>query len=282
MAINEKYMSRDDQRGQDRKTAKISYYGPEAELKAWAATLHVGGTLAALSGSITSIRVYPDGGGTWACDVSAELQYDDDGNPSDPTTSTGPNSQRLAGGRLSLDLEKHPNYRASWDHQLLFKVPEVAPGIPSWYLAAKTTDIPEADQGKYQWIKPGETVPEGWMILYDVDSRFKGMTSFDWSMYTITETGKHASKTQAGWISAKALNSIVDSPDLGDFGLTAKFGGNWKVEDVNVYYDGRHWLADRSYTKSGDSNGWNPAAYPDQNGDFADPENLDVKPPPEE
>ncbi|MPN34741.1 hypothetical protein SDC9_182235 [bioreactor metagenome] len=150
----------------------------------------------------------------------------------------------------------------------------MAPTTPDWYLGSKTTDIPKDAQKNYQWILPGDPIPEGFMILFDVDSRFKGQDSFDWSMYTITETGKHSNKSKAGWISAKALNSVVASPDLGDFGLTAKLGGNWKVDDVSVYYDGRHWLADRSYTKSGDSRGWNLAVYGDE-----DPENLDVKEP---
>ena len=74
-------------------------------------------------------------------------------------------------------------------------------------------------------------------------------------------TGKHSSKNQAGWVASEAINSIVTKPSLGDFGLTAKLGGNWKVDNVEVYYDGKHWVASRTYTKSGDAKGWDQELY---------------------
>ena len=89
----------------------------------------------------------------------------------------------------------------------------------------------------------------------------KAADTYDWTVYTITETGKHSSKNQAGWVASEAINSIVTKPSLGDFGLTAKLGGNWKVDNVEVYYDGKHWVASRTYTKSGDAQGWDQELY---------------------
>lgn len=273
MAVRIQYQSNEETRGQDRQTTSITYYGPEQELKAFAASLKIGSTLTGISGAISSIRVAQDEGDIWICEIGAEINYDDDGNPSDPTTATGPNSQRLSGSRLSLALEDHPKYHASWNHRLAAKISAVADSSPpDWYLGATDTIVPEDDAGKYRWLGLREETPDGWYVICDIDPRFKGVTGFDWSTYTITETGKHGSKNKAGWVTAEALNSIVAEPELGDFGLTAKLGGDWKVDDVDVYYDGKYWIANRTYTMSGDANGWNKVLYGDE-----DPTNPDQR-----
>lgn len=265
MTIHIKHQSQETDRGQDRLTDSITYYGPEEELKAYASTLKIGNAHQGLNGAITSVRVAQEEGGIWRCEVACEINYDDSGNPSDPSSSTGPNSQRLSCTRLSLDLNQHKKYRASWDHQLIANLETlIVPTVPSWFLNATDLTIPDNDVGNYRWIEPGDEIPENWVLLCDVDPRMKGMKTFDWSVYTITETGKHGSKNQTAWVAASALNSIVDEPMLGDFGLTAKLGGNWKVDDANVYFDGKNWVADLVYTKSGDDKGWNAVTYGDE------------------
>lgn len=273
MAVRIQYQSNEETRGQDRQTTSITYYGPEQELKAFAASLKIGSTLTGISGAISSIRVAQDVGDIWICEVGAEINYDDDGNPSDPTTATGPNSQRLSGSRLGLALEDHPKYHASWNHKLIANINTVpVPVVPSWYLNATDTTIPDSDKEKYRWVGPKEEYPSDWYTICNIDPRFKGVTGFDWSTYTITETGKHSNKNKAGWVTAEALNSIVAEPELGDFGLTAKLGGDWKVDDVDVYYDGKYWIANRVYAMSGDANGWNKVLYGDE-----DPTNPDQR-----
>lgn len=273
MAVRIQYQSNEETRGQDRQTTSITYYGPEQELKAFAASLKIGSTLTGISGAISSIRVAQDEGDIWICEVGAEINYDDDGNPSDPTTATGPNSQRLSGSRLGLALEDHPKYHASWNHKLIANIKTVpVPAVPRWYLNATDTTIPDSDKEKYRWVGPKEEYPSDWYTICNIDPRFKGVTGFDWSTYTITEAGKHSSKNKAGWVTAEALNSIVAEPELGDFGLTAKLGGDWKVDDIDVYYDGKYWIANRTYTMSGDANGWNKVLYGDE-----DPTNPDQR-----
>lgn len=261
MAIRIKYQSKNNTRTQSRVSSGITYYAEEAELKAWAAALHVGGTLPGLEGAITSIRTAQEDGDIWICEVVGEFQVDDGGNPSNPESSTGPNSQRLTGTRLNLPLEDHPKYRTRWNHVLFAR--EGVTETPAWWTDATDTALSSDIAKDYQWGEVGAPPPSGWYLLLPRDERFKGVSSWDKCLYTVTETAKHASKSQAGWVSAKLLNSIVSSPLLGDFGLTSKVGGNWKVEDVNVYYDGNFWLADRSYTLSGDSRGWNDVLYGD-------------------
>ena len=217
MAVEIKYQGSSETRNGKSWTNSITYTGPEAELKAFAASLRIGGTLEGLNGAISNIDISQGSGPFWNCVVKGTLNFDDDGNQSNPDNATGPNSQRL-----------HGTMKASQT-------------VPSWWNTKTTTwlDPQKTDEKNYRWVKSIGDIPrqgenvngttEYWRVcsVNNVQCVPRvAMSSYDWVVYTITETGKHTSKNRAGWVAAEALNSIVSKPSLGDFGLTSKLGGD--------------------------------------------------------
>ena len=275
MAVEIKYQGSSETRNGKSWTNSITYTGPEAELKAFAASLRIGGTLEGLNGAISNIDISQGSGPFWNCVVKGTLNFDDDGNQSNPDNATGPNSQRLHGTMKSSPVENHPNDRTNWNHYLI-GLGNASQTVPSWWNTKTTTwlDPQKTDEKNYRWVKSIGDIPrqgenvngttEYWRVcsVNNVQCVPRvAMSSYDWVVYTITETGKHTSKNRAGWVAAEALNSIVSRPSLGDFGLTSKLGGDWKVDDVEVHYDGQYWVASRTYTKSANANGWNQYFY---------------------
>lgn len=282
MAVQIKYASKSTDRAEKNLTASVTYQGYESELKAFASTLKIGGSVAGLDYPIAAIRCRQGEGPFWDCEITGEVQFDDDGNQSNPNSSTGPNSQRLTCSMLSLPVEHHPNYLANWNHYLIgigtysskvpvniwfkYKHPWIDPTIENGLFFRWIKDLSQMPTTKDTIIDPvtGKSVTGLWGVCHTGDVwcvPTKAADTYDWTVYTITETGKHSSKNQAGWVASEAINSIVTKPSLGDFGLTAKLGGNWKVDNVEVYYDGKHWVASRTYTKSGDAQGWDQELY---------------------
>ena len=83
-----------------------------------------------------------------------------------------------------------------------------------------------------------------------------GVEYYDMACFVVTETAKYKSASSAGNAVSKNINRTVSPSN--DFGIG---GGNWKLDEVSVQYNGKHWYATSVYTRSGDSNGWDQDIY---------------------
>lgn len=167
---------------------------------------------------------------------------------------------------LSLPLQKSKNYKVNWNYHLATRGSQP---LPDWWYTAKTTLLSDADAQNYKWCKdiselPTQTGSDGKKIWKIFKRKTKeGVESWSYPIYQLTETSKHSSKAQAGWcVSAKS--GKIDHPDNGDFGIVQKLGGNWLCEGGSISYDGKHWIASRTYAHSPD--GWDADLYSEVQG----------------
>ena len=208
-------------------------------------------------GKITSSRVYQAAGKWWECQLIAELH---DGEAAvGPDTSYGKKSAQLTGSMLQCALASHPDYRTCWDHYLF-----AAPGIttvPSFWESSKGITLSDADAQKYKWGKTPNDAPvtngKLWKAIKDPLPEMKGVETFDKSVYTLVISARFSSFGAAINMVAKELNSVNNSP-----GITVNLsGGNWKCDNATVQWHDKYWLATLTWSKSGDSKGWNKLLY---------------------
>lgn len=208
-------------------------------------------------GKITSSRVYQAAGKWWECQLVAELH---DGEAAvGPDTSYGKKSAQLTGSMLQCALASHPDYRTCWDHYLF-----AAPGIttvPSFWESSKGITLSDADAQKYKWGKTPNDAPvtngKLWKAIKDPLPEMKGVETFDKSVYTLVISARFSSFGAAINMVAKELNSVNNSP-----GITVNLsGGNWKCDNATVQWHDKYWLATLTWSKSGDSKGWNKLLY---------------------
>ena len=83
-----------------------------------------------------------------------------------------------------------------------------------------------------------------------------GVEYYDLACFVVTETAKYKSATAAGNAISKNINTI--SSPQNTFGIT---GGNWKLDEATVQYNGKNWYATSVYTRSGDEEGWDTDLY---------------------
>ena len=206
------------------------------------------------NGKVAAVRMFQESPQIWAC----EIRYggDSEGNDNDePNTAYGKKSAQLNGSMLSLPLESHPDYRMCWNHYLV-----AAPGvesIPSWWESARESQISES--GRYVWVKDLASAPTDktgslWRSLRDPIK--PGVDTYDVAVYSITETVKCRSCNAAGALVANQLNKI-GTPTY-TLGIT---GGDWKCDNAAVSWNGKAWLATLTWTRSGNSKGWDKDLY---------------------
>ncbi|MPN24446.1 hypothetical protein SDC9_171845 [bioreactor metagenome] len=87
-----------------------------------------------------------------------------------------------------------------------------------------------------------------------------GVEGYDLATYQVTESVKQPNATRCGSYVAGRLNKIIRPNET--FGLAE---GNWKCDSASIQWDGKYWKATLTYTKSGDSAGWDKDLY--ANGD---------------
>lgn len=272
MAVTIKYGSKRVDRTQKSTRTSITWQGTEAEIDAFSATL-LFGSYTAGRGQLTDKNKSHAEGPIYNLDLTYTEDYDDSGNVVNSDTLTGPYTQKLQARMISMPLETHQNYRARWNYYLIGRN-EYSSIIPLWWSTASDTFITpsaaeDSDYQNYRWVKALSEIPEPetgklWAIVKYGTTVCRptkpGVESYDKAFYVITETGEHKNKTQAGWATAILVNKIVSAPLLGDFGLTST-GYDWKVDDIDVSYNGKRWVANRTYTMSGDANGWDTELY---------------------
>lgn len=226
------------------------------------------GKVVAGKGKLKTINKTQDDGVFWKVTLNYQTTLVDgtDNTTADETTY-GKKSQTLSVRNISLPIEKHPNYRTKWKYYLIGKE-EKANTIPSWACNTKSTVTSNPDE--YRFISDLSQIPDDvneagerlWKVCRsgsDVAEPLKpGVQSFDWAVYTITESQKFGSASSAGNSVQKNINTIVSSPEYGNMGIS---GGDWKADDCSVSYDGKYWIATTTYSKSGDGNGWDKQIY---------------------
>ena len=221
-------------------------------------------------GRLKSVRLYQESPTIWCCE-KRYARRDSDEFADAPSEEYGVKSATLDGGLFSRPLRQHPNYRMCWDHQLA-----AAPGVhevPSWWENAATEALSVSDELKYRWQKPGDalihTAAGNWTIL---KAPIKpGVETFDWATYTITERAKFRSSRKAGKMVANALNRI-DSPCT-TFGIA---DGDWKCDHASISWNGNCWVAQLTWTRSGDDEGWDKDLYQKLHPDEGDEPGSDI------
>ena len=249
-----KFSSRQFEQDQDSITNTIIHTGNYEEVRELADSVRPGSGVDDM-GTLSSVRIYQEGPQIWACERT--FTTDHEGNYTNkPNTVYGKKSAQLRGSMLSLPLKKHPNYRTCWDHFLVAS--QSTTNLPSWWETATDTLMNASDSTKYAWIRQLDSLPTDsggrWHVLAEPEK--PGVEYYDYATYTITETAKFRSARQAGNMVANLLNHI--GTPIETFNIT---NGNWKCDDANIFYDGRAWFANLSWTLSGDADGWDPDIY---------------------
>jgi len=83
-----------------------------------------------------------------------------------------------------------------------------------------------------------------------------GVEYYDLACFVVSETAKYSSARSAGQAISTNINTIVSPTET--FGIT---GGNWKLDEATIQYNGKHWYATMVFTHSGDSLGWDSDLY---------------------
>lgn len=251
-----KHASRIREISKNAQRRSITYTGTQEEMLAVQSVNGIGTTNADL-GVITSSRVWQDGGSIWCCELGAEVSCDGSTTATGPDTSYGQKSAQLHGGTISMPLESHPDYRACWNYFLA-----AAPGVksvPGWAANAKDCLLSDDDSQKYAWVKSPSEVPSTgnrrWHIVQEPE--MPGVESYDLATYTMTVSARFSSFEKACSMVANTLNRVSASPGVSP-GIS---GGNWKCDDATVAWREKYWLATLTWTRSGDSRGWNKKLY---------------------
>lgn len=248
-----KYQSRVKERTVEGTSASLVYQGSYEEMQGVMASHAI--NECGESGRLKSIRVYQESPQVWNC----ELRYDADANgdySNAPDTSYGKKSAQLKGSMLSMPLETHESYQTNWNHYLA-AAPGVT-GVPSWWGKATDTSLGDSDAQKYRWVKTPSECPTDRKGMWRTvrDPLMPGVESYDIATYSITESARFRTARAAGSMVAGSLNRIGRPAET--FGIS---GGNWKCDDASVSWTGKYWLATLTWTRSGDSQGWNSRLY---------------------
>lgn len=275
MAVQLEYQGKSYSKSENARNYEEKYVGTFEDASAYF-NLLVPKTYVADKGYINNITLTQKEGNLWNVNISYGLELSSNGTSED--SSTGAQQNSLSCGRLSLALEMADDYLCNWNYYLIARGEYATAAIPAWYNTAKDTFISAAgDLSKnYRWIKSLSEIPteadaenKYWSVIKYTNPETSAVTitapkkpgveSFDKPTYTITEYSRYASKTKAGWATASKLNKIFASPPAGDFGLN--LAGNWKLDDAQIYYDGKKWVSQCTYTASGNSQGWDTDLY---------------------
>lgn len=209
-------------------------------------------------------------GSIWYCEVRGEAELDSTGliiNFGNRRERQEPQRHTLRTITISLPLGYLDNYRTYWDHYLWAEVP----------LSVKSALLPEEaytyrsdestftyNDAVYAWTTanhaPSQAADSGKHWIY-VRSPSKGdVRQVTYHTYQITEYGEYNKETTACWAIKQALNGISGKPLLGDMGIVAHHGGQWKLDHASIRYNGKKWEAECIWTHLPTK--WDPDLYP--------------------
>ena len=246
-----KYQGQQASRDRNSKTFKETWIGDEASIDSKLAEFSIN-TFYDGKGFLRSWRKSQDQGPHYVLELEFGESFGNGTGYSDEVV-TGQKSAQLSTRVLQMPLEKAPNnaYRTHWNHYLIGKNTTVA---PLWYLDATDILIPSADIGKYAWVKTLGEVDQanGWDVVGDMSK--PGVEYFELSYYTVTVSAAYRSASSAGSAINKSINRIFTNFQY-DFGL----GGEWKLDDAQVYYSGKSWIGTNTYSRAVDE--WDRDLY---------------------
>lgn len=237
----------------DGKTVSLTYVGTYADMIALQGNPPDGqfSSYGRLSASIVTQQA----GMIWECEFRYESEIHGDMS-TPPPDGYGAKSARLRGSMLQLPLENHPKYRACWNHFLA-----AAPGnnqVPPGWATATDTILSESDSKIFAWIKSRSELPNKngvyWRVLAEPTK--PGVSHYEVAIYSQTETARFASYPEACRMCVNKLNKIgapYNNPGIS--------GGNWKCDDVEVAWNGKDWLANLTWSRSGNADGWDKDLY---------------------
>ena len=270
MAAVIKFQSRQAERNESGSTRTVVYTGTFEEMQEIFDDQPIG------SGTggerVVSASMSQEAGELWQC----EIRYQNDNinasiiGPDD--AAYGKKSAQLSCGLLSMPLESHPNYLACWNYYLATSLPEDV--VPEWWETAKSTILNDETAQNYKWVKSISELPIGtdnggkrWRTLKNPTK--PGRESYDLATYQVTESAKFPTAQKAGRMIEGKLNKIATPSQT--FGLggdkvkkampDGKPAPNWKCDGASVSWNGKCWIATLTYTRSGDSEGWDTDFY---------------------
>lgn len=254
MALRLKYQGRQQNRTRGQASYRQTFYATESEIDSFIAELQIGSVVEG-KGKLNSWRKSQMQGIFWEIELQYITNYSTSGSSDDSSTMVGEKSATLSTRNIQLPIEHHPNYRNNWNYYLYSN--KATSSTPSWWYTE--SDLSIHDDDSFRWIKNPDEIKqsvdgENWKIVEKPS--MQGVQVYDWTSYVVTISTKYESATAAGNSIQKKINKIV-SPDQ-DFGIN---GGNWKLDDVSVQYDGDSWIATQTYTRSGDQSGWSQQLY---------------------
>ena len=255
MPVTIKLNSRQTERTDDGNMTTVSWTGEKEEILSFAQSEEIGSI--GSDGELDSVRIYAESPKIWCC----EKKYlsDSSGEARDkPNTVYGKKSAQLHGSMLSMPLEANSEYKTKWNYYLAGA--KGVDTVPGWWGTAKDTILSFADSQKYAWIKSlGETPVDKngrWHVIKEPTK--PGLDSYDVAVYSVTEVAKFRTARKAGAMVSNVLNRI--GTPMETFGSKT---GNWKCDDASVSYDGKNWYATMTWTRSGNSKGWDSELYED-------------------
>ena len=247
MAIERRYQGREQSRDRNEALYQEQWYGTEAEVDAYIATLSIGHWESG-KGYLHRWQKRQDNPHIWYVEVTYRVTYETAGNEEvddDSSSSSSAKTYTLSVRNISIPIESKSGYKACWTHYLL--------GIggatlPAWWSTATDTLLAPALRQYYEWVSSISEIPlepdsRGlyWYILATPTK--PGVQTYDQALFVVTEKSKHKTSTQAGNAISTHINTINTPPHT--FGIT---GGNWKLDEGSVEHDGQKWIATRSWT----------------------------------
>ncbi len=260
--ISIRYMSLTQEENEDNIVTTLTYQGTDGEISELQREIRVGQDYYVNDtdgGRVKRLYRHQIEGDLWGLEVRCETNCHGS-SVTPPSADYGKKTATLDGGLISLPLERHPDYRTCWKYYLAScQGTNITPEVPAWHETATTTIVPDRN---FRWVTSPSELPYGqdsegkiWRIV--AEPEMLGQVNYELSTYTVRETVKCRTQSQAGTFVMGKLNKIVNP--VSDFGVTD--GCNWKCDHVSVGWSGKYWLATLTYTRSGNSRGWNRKLY---------------------
>lgn len=252
MSLKNLYQGREYSRDKNEQKYKQTLYGSEAEVDEYIASLSIG-TKADGKGYLRSYTKTQKDGSFWQLEIEYSTSFSGSWSDDDETI-VGQKSATLSARVIQVPLEAKQGYLTKWNNYLI----STEGSAPAWAASATDIIIPVSDRGKYMWVKslaeiPMDKTEQGkyWNVVQDMTK--KGVEYFEVAVYVVSESAAFRSANAAGNFISKKMNKIVSPSQT--FGL----GGEWKLDDCSVQYDGKKWIATNTYSRAIDE--WDSDLY---------------------
>lgn len=253
MALQYLYQGKQISQNKNEAIYKQTLYGKLTEIDSYIATLTIGSNVGG-KGYLKSWTKTQKEADIWQVEVEYSITYDFSFSD-DSETVVGKKSAQLSVRNIQMPLESAEGYLTNWNYYLAGKGDITT---PYWWETADTVIIDIADRENFMWIKNVGELPLDkdqnglyWRILEQPTK--PGVQYYDLACFVVTISAKYRSASSAGNAISKKINCITSPAE--DFNL----GGEWKLDQCSVAYDGRSWIATETYTQAIDE--WDKDLY---------------------